>query len=266
MKIVLIIQDEPIFLPVALKRLIGYGINLNYVIKLNSDRSNIIEKIKKHLILLGFFDFIKLLFLNFFLNMRDIFLNQYSNLRSIDKICKKNKISKKDLSDINSYDSKKLLKSLNPDLIISLSAPQIFDEELLAIPNIGIINLHGSYLPSYQGLMPSFWQLYNNENELGTTVHEISKRVDAGNIISQVKFSIDKIKTQYSLINKSKKIGIFILKDSIERIKKRKKLDYFKLNNPEQGKYFGWPTSKESKTFRKQGNNFITFKELIRNL
>lgn len=63
-----------------------------------------------------------------------------------------------EIKNVNSkYFIKKHLKEISPDLVVSYSAPQVFKEEVLSIPRLGAINVHGSYLPDYRGCLPSFW-------------------------------------------------------------------------------------------------------------
>ena len=35
----------------------------------------------------------------------------------------------------------------------------------------GAINLHDSFLPNYRGGNPLFWQVINNEDEIGFSIH-----------------------------------------------------------------------------------------------
>ena len=60
---------------------------------------------------------------------------------------------------------------LDLDLVISINASQKFKSEILALPRLGCINVHGALLPRYRGRLPSFWVLANGEKETGTTVH-----------------------------------------------------------------------------------------------
>mgnify|MGYP000419992573 CR=1 FL=1 len=57
-----------------------------------------------------------------------------------------------------------------PDLIVSIRFGQILEEPVIAVPRIGVINLHSGLLPAYKGVMASFWSLFNGERQLGTTL------------------------------------------------------------------------------------------------
>lgn len=89
------------------------------------------------------------------------------------------------LNDINGTDFQKFSNS-KPDLIISIRHMSILKEKVIRTPSFGIINLHSGLLPSYQGVMASFWAMKNKELNIGTTLHLIEdSSIDTGAIISQ---------------------------------------------------------------------------------
>jgi len=73
----------------------------------------------------------------------------------------------------------------NPDLIWVNSYSMIVREEILTIPRLGGINIHGALLPQYRGCNPWQWAILNEESEIGVTLHEMSSGIDEGNIINQ---------------------------------------------------------------------------------
>jgi methionyl-tRNA formyltransferase len=82
------------------------------------------------------------------------------------------------------------LKSLAPDLCISVAWRHIFGEEILEIPTKGAVNFHGSYLPRCRGANPTNWAIISGETETGVTVHFIDRGIDTGDIILQERFPI----------------------------------------------------------------------------
>ncbi len=74
------------------------------------------------------------------------------------------------------------VKAFAPDLGISLAAP-ILREALFSIPRLGSINLHKGKLPDYRGMPPAFWEIYNDEDSVGCTVHRIDAKLDTGPIL-----------------------------------------------------------------------------------
>lgn len=92
-----------------------------------------------------------------------------------------------------------LIRKLAPDLIFSFYYRRLLSRELLAIPRLGGINLHGSLLPKYRGRSPVNWALVNGENETGVTLHYMVEKADAGDIIAQRSVPIDMEDTALSL-------------------------------------------------------------------
>jgi len=52
-----------------------------------------------------------------------------------------------------------LLRELNPELILSFYYRKLLSKEILSIPRLGGLNLHGSLLPKYRGRAPVNWVL-----------------------------------------------------------------------------------------------------------
>ena len=81
-------------------------------------------------------------------------------------------------------------ESLAPDLLISAGFPFILPPRLLALPEFGGLNLHPSLLPAYRGPSPLFWQCRDGITETGISVHVLTERVDAGDIVAQARIPI----------------------------------------------------------------------------
>jgi len=69
------------------------------------------------------------------------------------------------------------VRGFAPDLIVSIRFGQIFKPPLIAIPRLGVVNLHSGILPDYRGILATFWAMLHGESEIGCTLHSV---VDAG--------------------------------------------------------------------------------------
>ena len=76
------------------------------------------------------------------------------------------------------------LRALNLDLILSNCYSMLIRPEILSIPRLGAVNIHGALLPQYRGCNPIQWALLNNETETGATMHYMAAEFDAGDIIA----------------------------------------------------------------------------------
>jgi methionyl-tRNA formyltransferase len=158
-------------------------------------------------------------------------------------------------ANINSKEFLSTLKSLAPDVIVSVNASQIFKQPLLTLPPHGCINVHGGPLPKYRGRLPSFWALLNGERETGVTVHFMNEELDDGPIILQRRVPIVPGETQHSLILKTKRVGTELLLEALDRLEKG--LVDTLPNDRSQATYNTFPTPEDGRKFRRLGLRFV---------
>jgi methionyl-tRNA formyltransferase len=77
------------------------------------------------------------------------------------------------------------VRTLDPDLILVNSYSMRVRAELLDLPRLGCVNVHGGLLPEYRGSNPIQWALLNDEKETGVTIHYMTEEFDQGDIIAQ---------------------------------------------------------------------------------
>jgi len=91
------------------------------------------------------------------------------------------------------------LRRLRPEIIFSIHYRKLLGKKILAIPPQGSFNLHSSLLPRYRGRCPLNWVLVHGERETGVTLHRMTSRPDAGNIVDQVRVPISDADTAPTL-------------------------------------------------------------------
>jgi len=84
------------------------------------------------------------------------------------------------------------VKSLEPDLIIVIAYGIILPSKLLNIPKYGCINIHVSLLPRWRGAAPIEHALLAGDEKTGISVISISPKLDAGDILFQESFVLDR--------------------------------------------------------------------------
>lgn len=85
----------------------------------------------------------------------------------------------------NSDSGLALLRDARPDLIVSIRYRKILKDEAIAVPRLGVLNLHSGILPDYRGVMATFWAMLERADEIGTTLHSIvDSGIDTGPIVS----------------------------------------------------------------------------------
>jgi methionyl-tRNA formyltransferase len=137
------------------------------------------------------------------------------------------------------------ITALQPDLILSFYYRRLLCQELLAIPRLGAINLHGSLLPKYRGRAPVNWVLVNGETHTGATLHYMTAQADAGDIIAQRVVDIAFEDTALTLFQKVSQAAVELFQDTFPLIKAgiaprtpqdARQATYFGGRTPEDGK------------------------------
>jgi methionyl-tRNA formyltransferase len=125
---------------------------------------------------------------------------------------------------LNSPEVFSKVKRLNADIVLSLQNNMIFGKEWIRFFNekLGIVNVHYAPLPMYSGYWPEMWAIWNGETEFAVTMHYVKKEVDAGRIIVQSFFELDKSETRKSLYEKSTKYCHEMLKGNLAKILEQK--------------------------------------------
>lgn len=192
-----------------------------------------------------------------FLNLFDlIFSFKVLNGRgSVKMIAKKYKIPLRVERNVNSDYFYEKVSSYKPDVILSFSCPVVIKERLLNFPKHGIINVHGSYLPNYQGLLPSFWHLRNSEQNAGATVHYMSKKIDDGDIILQDHVDISQCKSMFDVMRETKLKGGELMVQTLKLIQENTIV--VKENDVKKGNYYSWPQDSDIKEFKEKGYKFV---------
>lgn len=107
------------------------------------------------------------------------------------------------------------IKELNPDLMVVVSYGQILSNELIEIPKLGTINVHGSLLPKYRGASPIVSAILNGEKKTGITIMRVVKEVDAGNMLLKEEVEIGENETGGELSKRLSVVGANLLSKAV---------------------------------------------------
>lgn len=117
-------------------------------------------------------------------------------------------------------DSKHLL---NDKYFIGIVASygKIIPKNIIKKFKYGILNIHPSLLPKYRGPSPLQETIINGDKITGVTIIKMTEKIDAGPILNQREFIIDKKYTTFELGKILFNIGVGILIDILEELKKQ---------------------------------------------
>lgn len=149
----------------------------------------------------------------------------------------------------NSRSTKKLLKTLGPDLLITANT-RIIQKRVLEIPTCAAINFHTSTLPQYAGLDSIFWALYYDEPEIGVTVHVLEPKLDTGNILGQRVFPVGSTDTVESLTERAIEVGAALMVEVVDGLE-RGTIEEIPQDLSCRS-YFSWPTPRQRRELRRK--------------
>lgn len=113
-----------------------------------------------------------------------------------------------------------LLRGLAPDLIVVVAYGKILRKEVLDLPRLGCINIHGSILPQYRGAAPIQWSVLNGDEETGVTSMLLDEGVDTGDILGIKKTAIGENETAGELFDRLSALGAELLEETVEQLDK----------------------------------------------
>ncbi len=110
------------------------------------------------------------------------------------------------------------IRNAGPDFLFSFYYRSMLSPGILSLPRVCAMNLHGSLLPRYRGRAPVNWVLVKGETETGVTLHLMTEKPDAGDIVGQATVPIAFEDTALTLFGKMEKAAESLLSGLLPRI------------------------------------------------
>jgi methionyl-tRNA formyltransferase len=82
------------------------------------------------------------------------------------------------------------LAAVAPDLGVVAAYGRIIPDAVLAVPRLGMINIHASLLPKYRGAAPIHRAVIDGERETGVTIMRVVTELDAGPMFASTSHAI----------------------------------------------------------------------------
>jgi methionyl-tRNA formyltransferase len=116
---------------------------------------------------------------------------------------------------INSPEAMDQLRTWASDLIVVSAFGQILRQDLLSLPLLGCINIHGSLLPRWRGAAPIQAALLAGDTETGITIMKMDAGIDTGPLLNQRQIRITADETAETLFEKLAAIGAELLVETL---------------------------------------------------
>ena len=104
-------------------------------------------------------------------------------------------------------DLNNLVRTLNPEIVVTIAYGKIIPEDLLNLPKYGWINVHFSSLPRWRGAAPVQWAILSADKESGVTIFKLDKGMDTGPVYLNKVVSIEPDETTELLLTRLSEIG-----------------------------------------------------------
>lgn len=146
------------------------------------------------------------------------------------------------------------LHSLAPEIIFSFYYRSLLTNPIIQYPRLGAFNLHGSLLPRYRGRSPVHWAIIKGETQTGATLHHMTAKPDAGDIVDQLPVSIDVADTALDVTHKvagaachivTRQWGALMSGTAPRIAQDNTKASYFGGRGPQDG-LIHWPSSSKT--------------------
>lgn len=111
------------------------------------------------------------------------------------------------------------MRDLKPDVIVMVAFGQILKEEVLHMPPMGVINIHGSLLPKYRGAAPINWSIINGDTVTGITTMQTEAGVDTGPMLLKGEVAITENMTAPELADAMSKVGADLIVTTLRGLK-----------------------------------------------
>ncbi len=99
------------------------------------------------------------------------------------------------------------LARLTPSVIAVVAYGKLLPREVLELPKLGCVNIHGSLLPRYRGAAPIQWTVLNGDPTAGVTAMYMSEKLDAGDVIDSVAVDVLPGETSGELFDRLAPVG-----------------------------------------------------------
>jgi methionyl-tRNA formyltransferase len=107
------------------------------------------------------------------------------------------------------------LRAFDADLSVVVAYGQILKPEVLAVPRLGSVNIHGSLLPALRGAAPVQWAIINGLETTGVTIMRMDAGLDSGPTLLRVEEPIEPDESACELAGRLAEIGAEALVESL---------------------------------------------------
>ncbi len=107
------------------------------------------------------------------------------------------------------------LRAFDADLGVVVAYGHILKPEILAIPRLGMLNVHASLLPKLRGAAPIQWAILNGEETTGVSIMQMEAGLDSGPVLHQIETEVAADETAGELTERLAELGAEALVEAL---------------------------------------------------
>ncbi len=107
------------------------------------------------------------------------------------------------------------LAAFDADLAIVVAYGHILKPDILAIPRLGMLNLHASLLPALRGAAPIAWAILNGLETTGVSIMQMEAGLDSGPVLHRIETEVAADETGGELTERLAEIGAAALIETL---------------------------------------------------
>ena len=119
---------------------------------------------------------------------------------------------------LSSGDFLEAARALAPDLGVVAAYGRLLPEVVLALPRLGLVNVHASLLPRWRGASPIERAIVEGDRETGVTIMRVAQKLDSGAMFARTPHPIDPEVTSDVLEDALASLGARLLVEVVDAI------------------------------------------------
>ncbi len=108
--------------------------------------------------------------------------------------------------------------AMEKDLIVVVAYGQILPKEVLDLPRLACLNVHGSLLPRWRGAAPIHHAIMAGDRQSGVTLMHMNERMDEGDILLTRSVEIGERETTGELHDRLAALGVVVLQEGLDAL------------------------------------------------
>jgi len=175
-------------------------------------------------------------------------------------LCARLGIPQRIVPDMNAPEFHAWLRCCGADLILTFHCDQILSQETIDCLAHGALNVHPGLLPDHRGPVPTIHALLANPPRLGTTVHRLVSRIDAGPILAQRELLLPAGTSALTAATRLHEAAVPLVVAVLDALDNGSVPERM----VEPGAYCGFPTPAQLRQLARTGRRVVSWRDLVK--